>query len=49
MEKDPLHSLDSLGDYGVETAKMIKDRFVKGVDRGVSDAPFSEGISAGYP
>ena len=35
MEKDPLHSLDLLGDYGVETAKMIKDRFVKGVDRGV--------------
>ena len=35
MEKDPLHDPDSLGDYGLETVKMIKDRFAKGVDRGI--------------
>jgi broad specificity phosphatase PhoE len=35
MEKDPLHNTDSLGDYGLETVKMIEDRFAKGVDRGV--------------
>ena len=35
MEKDPPHNPDSLGDYGLETVKMIKDRFTKGVDRGV--------------
>ena len=35
MEKDPLHNPDSLGDYGLETVKMIKDRFAKGADRGV--------------
>ena len=35
MEKDPLHNPDSLGDYGLETVKMIKDRFAKGVDRGI--------------
>ena len=35
MEKDPLHNTDSLGDYGLETVKMIEDRFAKGVDRGI--------------
>ena len=35
MEKDPPHNPDLLGDYGLETVKMIKDRFAKGADRGV--------------
>ena len=35
MEKDPLHNTDSLGDYGLETVKMIEDRFAKDVDRGI--------------
>ena len=35
MEKHPVHNPDSLGDYGLETVSMIKDRFAKGVDRGV--------------
>ena len=35
MEKDSAHNPDSLGDYGLETVKMIKDRFAKGVDRGI--------------
>jgi len=35
MKKDPVHSPDSLGDYGLETVRMVKDRFSKGFDRGV--------------
>ena len=35
MDKDPVYNPDSLGDYGLETVRMIKDRFAKGVDSGV--------------
>ena len=35
MEKHPVHNPESLGDYGLETVRMVKDRFSKGIDRAV--------------